>query len=159
MTVGLHGAALVRDVVRRAADPDDAMSPIDAIERVTPADVELALHPQAVGGRPRVLARGIGASPGVASGVAVFDPAGALDRAAGGSAVILVRDATGPADEPALAVVAGVLTSTGGMASHAAILARGHGLPAVCGAGSLQVGPASMTAAVTFVAERTISPS
>ncbi|MGZ4718442.1 MAG: putative PEP-binding protein [Acidimicrobiales bacterium] len=145
MTAGLRGAALVRDVVRRADDPTDPMTTIDAVERVTPSDVELILHPQGEPGSARVVAVGIGASPGVASGQAVFDAGRALDRSDDGHPIILVRPTTGPDDAAALAGAAGVVTSTGGMASHAAVLARGRGLPAVCGAHSLRIGADSLT--------------
>jgi len=150
-TLGPRGAALVRDVVARADDPADPMSRTDALIVVTPADVELVLHPQAGSAAGEVLAVGIGASPGVASGVAVFDSWRALDLVDEGARVILVRPETSPADEPGMAVAEGVLTSSGGLASHAAVVARGRGLPAVCGADSLQIGADSLTTATGLV--------
>ena len=81
-----------------------------------------------------LIATGLAASPGAARGVAVFDAWRALDAVDEGRSVILVATETSPADEPALSVVAGVVTSRGGMGSHAAVIARGRGLPAVCGA-------------------------
>ncbi len=146
MTPERQGAALVRDVVGRAGDPVDPLTSIDALEQVTPADVELILHPRGTSDGSRVVARGIAASPGVARGVAVLDPGRALDLADQGRPFILVRDSTAPGDELVLAHAAGVVTSSGGLASHAAILARGRGLPAVCGTESLLIGEHSFTA-------------
>ena len=158
MTSGLRGAALVRDVVRRADDPDDPLTRVGALAAVTPTDVELVLHPQSSagaagepGGSAAPIAVGIGASPGVATGVAVFDTWRALDAFDEGTDVILVRPETSPADEPAMAVAVGVLTSSGGLTSHAAVVARGRGLPAVCGADSLLVGERSFTTATGLV--------
>ena len=117
-----------------------------ALAQVTVADVEAVLHAQGTGER-RVLATGLAASPGVASGVAVFDAWRGLDTVDDGHDVILVRPETSPADEPCLSVACGVLTSRGGMASHAAVIARGRGLPAVCGAESLVIGDDELTTA------------
>jgi pyruvate,orthophosphate dikinase len=147
MTAGPRGAALVRDVVQRANDPIDPLSSIGALELVTPEDLELVLHPTGPGSGAPVLASGIGASPGVGVGIAVFDAGRALDRAGRDEPFVLVRPVTEPADEPALALAVGVVTSGGGLASHAAVLARGRGLPAVVGAGSLVIGDDGFTAA------------
>jgi pyruvate,orthophosphate dikinase len=147
MSAEPRGAALVRDVVRRADDPDDPLTRAGALLAVTPTDVELVLHPQTSGSAGRLLAVGIGASPGVATGVAVFDVWRAMDVFDEGTDVILVRPETAPADEPALAVAVGVLTSRGGLTSHAAVVARGRGLPAVCGADSVMIGEAAFTTA------------
>ncbi|MEI7592179.1 MAG: putative PEP-binding protein [Actinomycetes bacterium] len=154
---GPRGAALIRDVVARAQDPIDSMTRVDALLTVTPADVELVLHPQAQipadnrAEAGHVLAIGIGASPGVASGIAVFDTWRAMDLVDAGARVILVRPETSPADEPGMAVADGVLTSRGGLASHAAVVARGRGLPAVCGADSLVIDDESLTTATGLV--------
>ncbi len=104
------------------------------------ADVEAILHPQSTvedragSGRGPLIATGIPASPGIASGIAVFDAWRALDAFDEGTPVILVRPETSPADEPAMGVAQGVLTSRGGLTSHTAVVARGRGLPAICGA-------------------------
>ncbi len=79
------------------------------------------------------------------AGVAVFDAWRALDAVDEGQSVILVTTETSPADEPALSVVTGVVTSRGGMGSHAAVIARGRGLPAVCGVHALDIGEDSCT--------------
>ncbi len=142
-----RGAARIRALVARAVDADDPFSRADAIRSATSEDLELVLHPRGSGALGPVLAVGVGASPGAASGVAVFDAWRALDLIDEGIPVILVRPETSPADEPAMAGAEGIVTSGGGMTSHAAVVAHGRGLPAVCGADSLIVGEDSLTAA------------
>ncbi len=80
------------------------------------------------------LATGLPASPGVASGAIVDDPEAAEKAAADGRPTILVRAETSPDDVHGMARAAGILTSRGGLASHAAVVARGWGIPAVVGA-------------------------
>ncbi len=130
----------------RVGDPHDQLDAAAALDLVGVADVEAVIHGRA--GDPfdpaveagALLGMGLAASPGVARGVAVFDAWRALDAVDEGRAVILVTTETSPADEPALSVVEGVVTSRGGMGSHAAVIARGRGLPAVCGAHTLDIG-------------------
>ncbi|MDK1472229.1 pyruvate, phosphate dikinase [Streptomyces sp. 549] len=90
-------------------------------------------------GTAPVLARGVPASPGAAVGAVVFDSATAVRRAAGGEAVVLVRQETNPDDLPGMIAARAVLTSRGGKTSHAAVVARGMGRVCVCGAESLRV--------------------
>ncbi len=85
------------------------------------------------------IAKGMNASPGAAVGAAVFDSRTAVARTADGTAVILVRRETNPDDLEGMVAAAGVLTSRGGKTSHAAVVARGMGKTAVCGADSLDV--------------------
>ncbi|MEU3143031.1 MULTISPECIES: pyruvate, phosphate dikinase [unclassified Streptomyces] len=85
------------------------------------------------------LARGLPASPGAAVGVAVFDSAEAVRRAAAGERVVLVRQETTPDDLPGMIAAQAVLTSRGGKTSHAAVVARGMGKVCVCGAEELSV--------------------
>ncbi len=85
------------------------------------------------------IARGMSASPGAAVGHAVFDSATAVTRAAAGDDVILIRRETNPDDLEGMVAAVGVLTSRGGKTSHAAVVARGMGKTAVCGADSLEV--------------------
>jgi len=136
---GPRGAELFRELVSQDA-ADESRGRAAALGQVTVADLEAVLHRRGGGDARQVVATGLAASPGVATGVAVFDAWRGLDLVEAGSAVILVRPETSPADEPCLRVAEGVLTSRGGMASHAAVIARGRGLPAVCGASSLVVG-------------------
>jgi pyruvate, orthophosphate dikinase len=85
------------------------------------------------------IAKGLNASPGGASGIAVYTAHEAEDFAAQGKDVILVRTETSPEDIGGMAVAKGVLTARGGMTSHAAVVARGMGCPCVSGAGDLKI--------------------
>ena len=112
----------------------------EAIARVDPAALDQLLHPTLDPDAPRdVLTRGLPASPGAASGVAVFDSDTAERRAATGEPVILVRVETSPEDIHGMHAARGILTARGGMTSHAAVVARGMGRPCVSGAGSLAI--------------------
>ena len=82
---------------------------------------------------------GLPASPGMASGEIATSPEAAVAAAEAGRAAILVRAETSPDDVHGMARAAGILTSRGGLASHAAVVARGWGIPAVVGAGDLEV--------------------
>ncbi len=127
-------AAAVRIAVDLVADPEVAIDRADAVCRVGPAVVRALLDPVPVPAGGTVLATGVGASPGVGTGAVVFDPEEAVAAAAAGQAVVLVRRDTAPADVHAMVAAAGVVTSRGGMTSHAAVVARGAGIPAVVGA-------------------------
>src|SRR3989441_421872 len=89
--------------------------------------------------KPKVIAKGIDASPGAASGKAVFDADRAEEKAKKGEAVILVRIETNPDDVHGMIAAKGVLTARGGKTSHAAVVARGMGKPCVAGAESLRI--------------------
>ena len=88
---------------------------------------------------PKELTRGIAASPGAAVGSVVFDPRDAADQALAGKQVILVRRETNPDDLVGMVAAQGILTARGGKTSHAAVVARGMGRPAVCGTESIEV--------------------
>lgn len=106
-----------------------------AVLRVEPRSLPELLHTQVDPRGPRdVLASGIAASPGAAVGRLVFSSAAAQASAARGEACILVRRETAPEDIRGMHSAAGVLTERGGMTSHAAVIARGLGLPCVVGA-------------------------
>jgi pyruvate,orthophosphate dikinase len=112
----------------------------EALLRVEPDGLEQILHPRLDPAAPKaVLAKGLAASPGAARGAAVFDSDTAARRAAEGQAVILVRPETSPDDIHGLNAAQAVVTSRGGMTSHAAIVARGMGKPAVVGAEGLLI--------------------
>lgn len=85
------------------------------------------------------LTRGLPASPGAASGKLSFTAEDAVDRAHAGEAVLLVRKETSPEDVSGMHIAEGILTSTGGMTSHAAVVARGWGKCCVAGAGEIQI--------------------
>ncbi|MDF7775041.1 pyruvate, phosphate dikinase [Sphingomonas sp. AOB5] len=112
----------------------------EAILRVDPMALDQLLHPTLDPKAPRdVLTKGLPASPGAASGIAVFDSDTAEKRAAAGDAVILVRVETSPEDIHGMHAAKGILTARGGMTSHAAVVARGMGRPCVSGAGTLAI--------------------
>lgn len=112
----------------------------EAIQRVDPAALDQLLHPTLDPKAPRdVLTKGLPASPGAASGYAVFDSDTAEKRANAGDSVILIRVETSPEDIHGMHAARGILTARGGMTSHAAVVARGMGRPCVSGAGSLSI--------------------
>ena len=112
----------------------------EAIARVDPAALDQLLHPTLDPDAPRdVLTKGLPASPGAASGYAVFDSDTAEKRANNGDAVILIRVETSPEDIHGMHAARGILTARGGMTSHAAVVARGMGRPCVSGAGTLSI--------------------
>lgn len=112
----------------------------EAVGRVTPEQVEMLLHPQIDPNvKYRRIAKGLQASPGAAVGVVVFNADEAADRGDMGEKIILVRPETTPDDIHGLFAAQGVLTSHGGMTSHAAVVARGLGKPCVSGAESVKI--------------------
>jgi pyruvate, orthophosphate dikinase len=111
-----------------------------ALLRVDPRQVPLLLLPVFDSKAPRqVLAKGLPASPGAASGKVAFTAADAETRAAAGEKVLLVREFTSPEDVRGMHAAEGILTSTGGMTSHAAIVACGWGKPCVVGCNGLNI--------------------
>ena len=112
----------------------------EAVGRVEAQALDQLLHPSLDPDAVRdVVARGLPASPGAASGIAVFDADSAERRAAQGDRVILIRTETSPEDIHGMHAAAGILTARGGMTSHAAVVARGMGRPCVSGAGTLAI--------------------
>ena len=112
----------------------------EAVRRVNPAALDQLLHPMLDPKAPRTLfAKGLPASPGAASGAVVFNADEAESRAQKGEAVILVRIETSPEDIHGMHAARGILTTRGGMTSHAAVVARGMGKPCVAGAGGIAV--------------------
>ncbi len=112
----------------------------EAVMRVAPQQLDQLLHPTIdPGARAEPLCTGLPASPGAASGRAVFDPDVAEQRAASGERVILVRDETTPEDFHGMVAARAILTTRGGMTSHAAVVARGMGKCAIVGAKDVHV--------------------
>jgi pyruvate,orthophosphate dikinase len=108
----------------------------EALATIDPAALDALLHPTFDHGEGyNVLAHGVAASPGAAAGTIVFSAKDAVAKAAEGADVILVRPFTQADDVAGFHVAKGILTSEGGKASHAALVARGMGVPAVTGAG------------------------
>ncbi len=112
----------------------------EAVQRVEPDHLDQLLHPTIDANQKRtVLAQGLPASPGAASGRVVFDADEAKTRGESGEPVILVRTETSPEDFHGMLVARAILTARGGMTSHAAVVARGMGKPAVVGCTALNV--------------------
>ena len=119
---------------------ESLISQEEAVQRVEPSQVDQLLHPRIdPKAKVKVIAKGIDASPGAASGKAVFDADRAEALGKKGEAVILVRIETNPDDVHGMIAAKGVLTARGGKTSHAAVVARGMGKPCVAGAESLKI--------------------
>ena len=131
------------DMVReRLITKDEALLRVDAdqiyqllLPVFVPEDKEAAAH------EGKLLARGLNASPGAATGKAVFDPDTAAELGGNGEAVILVRPETNPDDVHGMLAARGILTARGGATSHAAVVARGIGKPCVAGVEAIRVDP------------------
>ncbi|MGI8839546.1 MAG: pyruvate, phosphate dikinase [Caulobacteraceae bacterium] len=116
------------------------ISRAEAIGRIDPASLDQLLHPTIDPAAARdVIATGLPASPGAATGRIVFSAEAAEREGAGGEAVILVREETSPEDIRGMDAARGIVTARGGMTSHAAVVARGMGRPCVSGAGELHI--------------------
>ncbi len=112
----------------------------EAILRVDPASLDQLLHPRLdPKAKVNVIARGLSASPGAAVGIAVFDADTAAEMGHAKKKVILVRKETTPDDIHGMDAAQGILTATGGMTSHAAVVARGMGKPCVSGVSAIHV--------------------
>ena len=131
--------AALRIAVEMAEDAAFPLSRAEAVARVASllADPPTTTVGRTGGGTPFVT--GLPASPGMASGEIATTPEAAVAAAEAGRAAILVRAETSPEDVHGMARAAGILTSRGGLASHAAVVARGWGIPAVVGAADLEV--------------------
>ncbi|MFD9700123.1 PEP/pyruvate-binding domain-containing protein [Lentzea sp. NPDC059081] len=145
------GAAAVRLAVDLA--DEGAITRAEAVRRVTPHDLRHARTPRTADAE--VLARGLGVCPGVAIGRIALTADDAVRMAAGGP-VVLVRQETSPEDIRGLAAATGVVTALGGPASHAAVVARSMGKPAVVGVTDLAVAADSITLGGRTLAEGTL---
>jgi pyruvate,orthophosphate dikinase len=136
------GIAAVRAAVEMAAE--GLISQDEAVQRVPPQDLDQLFHPMVDPRAPvTVLAKGLPASPGAATGEVVFDADEAAALKQKGRDVILVRPETSPEDFHGIVAARAVLTARGGMTSHAAVVARGMGKTCVVGAKDLEVDPAA----------------
>ena len=142
------GKRTARAAVKVAVDMEreGLMTREEAVMRVTPEQVDQLLHPvfdrQAVAEAREAgdyLAKGLNASPGAATGKAIFDATRAAEAAQDGQRVILVRPETSPDDVHGMLAAQGVLTQRGGATSHAAVVARGLNKPAVTGCEALSI--------------------
>ncbi len=112
----------------------------EAVLRIDPAQLDQLLHPQfSPDANYEVLVTGLNASPGAATGKVYFTADDAQAHHEAGETVILVRPETSPDDLHGMIAAKGILTSRGGLVSHAAVVARGMGTPAVCGAAGILI--------------------
>ena len=146
-----NGKRTGRAAVQVAYDlvQENILTPAEAIMKVEPAHIEQLMHrtidPKA---KLDVIAKGLPASPGAASGAVVFDANTAAKKATEGIKTLLVRMETTPEDIHGMVAAQGILTSRGGMTSHAAVVARGMGKPCVSGCDALRIDYVNQTATV-----------
>ncbi|NLD71899.1 MAG: pyruvate, phosphate dikinase [Chloroflexi bacterium] len=142
------GKRTARAAIKIAVDmvEEGIISREDAVDRVTPQEVDVMMHPSfdpdakaQAEEAGQLIGKGLNASPGAATGVAVFDSDRAEQRGEAGEDIILVRPETSPDDVGGMLVSKGVLTQHGGATSHAAVVARGNNLPCVAGAEGISV--------------------
>ncbi len=132
------GQAAVRIAVDMAKE--NLISQEDALRRVKPEELKALLHKRIKStNKHEPLAHGLNAAPGAASGKVVFHPTEAMRLAEKSEKVILVRPETSPDDIQGIAASDGVLTSRGGLTSHAAIVTRAMGKPCICGAETIKI--------------------
>ncbi len=138
-TSGESLAAIISDAVQRARRGDD-ITISEAVALVPAGAIGAFLHATfAADDDLALLTTALGASPGAATGEIVFNAEDAIDAADAGKAVILVRNETTPDDVLGMQSARGILTTRGGITSHAAVVARGWGIPAVVGAGEMVI--------------------
>ena len=137
-----NGKRTAKSALKVAVDlaAEGVISQEEAISRVEPSALDQLLHPTLDPKAARtVIAAGLPASPGAATGKIVFDADEAERLAQLGDAVILVREETSPEDIHGMHAARGIVTARGGMTSHAAVVARGMGRPCVCGINELSI--------------------
>ncbi|WP_433825063.1 pyruvate, phosphate dikinase [Actinoplanes sp. CA-015351] len=151
--VGKRTAAAAFTIASQLVD-EGVIDLDEALVRVTGAQLGQLMFPRFdLASSPESITRGVGASPGAAYGEVVFTAARAVEVAATGKPVILVRRETNPDDLPGMIAAQGILTSRGGKTSHAAVVARGMGKTCVCGADEMEVGSSSFTIGSHTVSE------
>ena len=129
-------AAAITDAVEQASGPNASISKEEALLQIAPHQLEAVLHEGFGNTDHDVLTNGLGVSPGAAVGRIVLTADEAMMAT---DDVILVREETSPADVHGMQIAVGILTTRGGLASHAAVVARGWGKPAVCGAENIEI--------------------
>ncbi len=140
------GLAAIRIAVEMVEE--GLLSEAEAVDRVTPAQLDQVFHPMidpATTKDKESLTKGLNASPGAATGQIVFTAEDAEAWVKNGKKVVLVRKETSPEDIGGMHAAEGILTSTGGMTSHAAVVARGMGTPCVAGAKDIGIANKKMT--------------
>jgi pyruvate,orthophosphate dikinase len=140
------GVAAPRMAVDMTKDRRIKLTREEAVQRISAEQLDQVLHPQFRSKDLKVVATGLGASPGAAVGKVYFTADSAADAAANGEKVILVRNETSPEDIHGMQASQGILTARGGLVSHAAVVARGWGIPAVVGAEGIKITGRAFTA-------------
>jgi pyruvate,orthophosphate dikinase len=133
------GRAALRMAVDMTRQRSWRITKEEAVSRITADHIDQVLHPQFARSPDTLLTKGLPASPGAAVGKVCFDAASAIAAAKAGDAVILVRSETSPEDVAGMIAAQGILTARGGLVSHAAVVARGWGKPAVVGAEDVRI--------------------
>ncbi len=137
-----NGKRSARAAIKIAVDlvKEKKITKEDAIRMVKPEQIENVLHPTVdPSSKNEVIAKGLAASPGAAIGKVVFSPEKAYELKKNGEKVILVREETSAEDVKGMHSAEGILTATGGMTSHAAVVARGMGKPCIVGCGEIEI--------------------
>jgi pyruvate,orthophosphate dikinase len=147
------GRAALRMAVDMVSERAIKLTRDEALGRITGEHLEQVLHPQFASTGHPVLVRGLGASPGAAVGRVYLTADDAKAAAERGEAVVLVRSETSPEDVHGMLAAEGILTARGGLVSHAAVVARGWGKPAVVGAEALRIGRSSFSVGDVVVSE------
>jgi pyruvate, orthophosphate dikinase len=125
----------------------------EAIRRINPALLSGAVQIERAATISKPVAQGLGTSPGVATGQVVFDPDRAVELSGTDTDLILVRRETSPEDVHGMGVAKGILTTLGGMMSHAAVVARAWNIPAVCGVSDVELTESGLLIAGALIRE------
>ena len=133
------GVAALKMAVDMTKESEISLTKHEALLRITGDHLDQVLHPQFATKRHSVLTKGLGASPGAAVGKVYFSADEAVSASRRGEKVILVRKETSPDDVHGMLASEGILTTRGGLVSHAAVVARGWGKPAVVGADAIRI--------------------
>ncbi len=147
--------ATVRIAAEMAEDPDFPLTRAEALERIDHATLEGIAGLAAVRAEAEPIATGIAAAPGVGYGLLSTDPDEAAELARSGTHVVLVRVETAPADVHGMVGATGLVTSLGGAVSHAAVVARSWGIPAVTGVKAIEVEDGGIRIGERFIASGT----
>jgi pyruvate,orthophosphate dikinase len=147
------GRAALRMTVDMTRQRGWKISHEEALSRITADHLEQVLHPQFAEPPSHPLGKGLAASPGAAVGRVVLSADAAAEAGHRGERVILVRNETSPEDVHGMIAAEGILTTRGGLVSHAAVVARGWGKPAVVGAEAVRISGTGFTVGSTRVAE------
>jgi len=145
--------AAVRAAVAMAEDPDFPLTRAEAVARVDQDALRAVAAAAEVDPAASMLASGLAVSPGIGVGILCCDPDRASELASRGIDVVLARAETSPADVHGMVGAAGIITTLGGVASHAAVVARSWAIPAATSVGGIEVAATGLRVGDTFVAE------